>query len=206
MKLADNKGPPVERHPAATQPPGASLAAVGHAMLMLADRGVPTGLRLDDRDRLRTPPSRVITMLPTRGGDTWPESLDASVDEILAPVRPHRRGRTRRWALVDVAYVPVWLLPDPELVVDGGAVAGTALEPEDTRPRLYRRPHGPYAASSLPDGVTPAPAAAAPEPEPELTGPDIVAALLKEDEEAPAPVDPGERQALLQDLRFLDEL
>jgi hypothetical protein len=206
MKLADNKGPPVERRTAATQPPGVSLAAVGHAMLMLADRGVPTGLRLDDRDRPRTIPGRVISMLPTRGGDTWPEPLDASVDEILAPVRPHRRGRARRGSLVDVAYVPAWLLPDPDLVVDGGAVAGIVVEPEDTGPRLYRRPHGPYAASSLPDGVTPAPVAAAPEPEPELTGIDIVAALLKEDEEAPAPVDPGERQALLQDLRFLDEL
>jgi hypothetical protein len=206
MKLADNKGAPVERHKAATQPLGVSLAAVGHAMLMLADRAVPTGLRLDDRDRLRTAPGRVISMLPTRGGDIWPESLDASVDEILAPIRPHRRGRARRGALVDVAYVPAWLLPDPDLVVDGGAVAGTVVELEDTGPRLYRRPQGPYAASSLPDGVTPVPAAAAPEPEPELTGTDIVAALLKEDEEAPAPVDPGERQALLQDLRFLDEL
>jgi hypothetical protein len=206
MKLADNKGAPVERRKAATQPLDVSLAAVGHAMLMLADRGVPTGLRLEDRDRLRAAPGRVISMLPTRGDDTWPESLDASVDEILAPVRPHRRGRARRGALVDVAYVPAWLLPDPDLVVDGGAVAGTIVELEDTGPRLYRRPQGPYAASSLPDGVTPAPAAAAPEPEPELTGTDIVAALLKEDEEAPAPVDPGERQALLQDLRFLDEL
>jgi hypothetical protein len=206
MKLADNKGAPVERRKAATQPLGVSLAAVGHAMLMLADRGVPTGLRLDDRDRLRTAPGRVISMLPTRGGDIWPEPLDASVDEILVPIRPHRRGRARRGALVDVAYVPAWLLPDPDLVVDGGAVAGTVVEPEDTGPRLYRRPQGPYAASSLPDGVTPVPAAAAPEPEPELTGTDIVAALLKEDEEAPAPVDPGERQALLQDLRFLDEL
>ena len=206
MKLADNKGAPVERRKAATQPLDVSLAAVGHAMLMLANRGVPTGLRLEDRDRLRAAPGRVISMLPTRGDDTWPESLDASVDEILAPVRPHRRGRARRGALVDVAYVPAWLLPDPDLVVDGGAVAGTIVELEDTGPRLYRRPQGPYAASSLPDGVTPAPAAAAPEPEPELTGTDIVAALLKEDEEAPAPVDPGERQALLQDLRFLDEL
>lgn len=182
---------------------GTSLAAVGHTTLLLSGRGPVR--RIDEGPRFVDGQRPLIMLTPTGGADTWPKSLDPTLDEIASPLPPRGVGRRRARRLADIAYTPAWELPDPDAVR-----AGTSAEPNpaaEAGPRLYRRAYEALTASLPPNGAKAVAPVTEPEQsaEPEDARSDLLSALMRETAEELEPVDPAERQALLRDLRFLDD-